>query len=222
MQPMRILSALLATSSFFMCSCMSPRFPVRTLPQGVAVVTASLGALSGQTIDFTGHGGGQPNAYPVMSTGFGYGAWDGVTLHANLHPLPIFFGNLMGDVGVTARVCKEDGLVPELSFTAKTMYGVRLSTNNEFGAALLAFEPALTASYSTDTNNIFYVGYAHQMAKHSSNEPLYWRPLAFLGFGKKNYSGTRPLYQLDAGVLTRDEERKIVDGFIMMTLQIRL
>lgn len=201
-------------------ACISPRFPVRTLPKNEAVITASLGVHSGIRLDITGHGS-QPSMYPVMSTGFAYGLYDGVTLHTNLHPAVLAFGTLAGDIGASARICHENGFLPELTATGKVNGAVHFLNNNA-GAGFGALEPSLIASYSTDTNNIFYFGTSHQFTNYDGPGPLYWRPSAYVGIGKKNYNSTRPLYQIDAGLITRDSERKIVDGFIMMTVQFRL
>lgn len=122
--------------------------PVRVLPQGETLITASIGGPVVPTSSPIGF-------IPYTTVGAAHGLSDELTIHGNVHALMAAFSVLGLDAGAAYRVLHQDGLAPEVTASARAIFFADLSP---IGAARLYPDLSLTASWDVADGTLAYVG----------------------------------------------------------------
>ncbi len=136
----------LAVTGAFLCwaGCAAP-YTVRTVGKGHTALHASFGGPLVSNL-------GPPLPLPAGVVGAQYGILDVLDLSGSFHVLPAFYKTVGIDLGVTGRIVKQRGGIPELTAT------LRLSQMFDTGAYRIFPELEAYASWLLGRRWLLYVG----------------------------------------------------------------
>lgn len=176
--------------------CFSPQVPVRVLEKGESMISTSIALVNNpETISFTGHGGSkQEQIYPAVSVGYCYGLTNDVSLHTTISPFTLPFGWLTGHIGGSARITREEGVVPELTATLR---GQVFFGGNEPVRAIPSI--GITASYQVSQRIIGYFG-TNTMYNMPVHEASAFSPTVYGGITSKKIT-SKVRAQLELGYI---------------------
>lgn len=146
------VSLLLCIMTFVMIGCSAGQ-PVRVLKQHKTVITGSIGGPVVPTKVPT-------IVVPYLTAGVMHGISDNVTLHGNLHAFMSAFAVVGVDVGASARIVHENGIVPEITASGRLMMFTDLRS---FATSRIYPDVSLTASYEVAQRWLVYGGVHNTM-----------------------------------------------------------
>ncbi|MBK9247251.1 MAG: hypothetical protein IPM69_03850 [Ignavibacteria bacterium] len=145
MKYLQTLSLLLLTLALFGCSAVQP---VRVLPKGETLVTASLG---GPVVPSSS----PAVIIPYTTLGLLYGADSSLTIGGSVHLLAAVFKLAGLDAGVSYRLCHESGILPE--FTAKAQL-YSFFPFDDFSSIRIVPHLGCVGSYRVSEKGLVYFG----------------------------------------------------------------
>lgn len=143
--------------------------PVRVLPKGETLMTASLGGAVGVSASPLGF-------VPYAVVGAAHGVSNDVTVHGNVHAVMAAFGVIGLDAGASYRVVHQRDWIPEVTAAARGIFFAK--PNESYGAMRLYPDLAATLSWDLGQQRIGYIG-THATAQ-LSNGQMFFSPMVGL------------------------------------------
>jgi len=141
------VSLLLCIMTFVMMGCSAGQ-PIRILKDNETVITGSVG---GPVVPAK-----VPTLIvPYLTAGIMHGISENITVHANLHALLSAFAVAGIDVGASTRLVHEQGIVPEITATARLLM---FSDFRSFASSRIYPDVSVTASYEVAKRWLVYGG----------------------------------------------------------------
>ncbi|MBU3742226.1 MAG: hypothetical protein FGM24_08060 [Candidatus Kapabacteria bacterium] len=166
LRPFRPIAVILLALLLGACGAVQP---VRVLPKGETLMTASLGGAVGVSTSPVGF-------VPYAIVGAAHGVSDDITIHGNIHALMAVFGVVGLDAGASYRVMHQHDWIPEVTAAARGIFFSK--PNDSYGAMRLYPDVSATLSWELGQRRIGYVG-THATTQ-LSNGQMFFSPMVGL------------------------------------------